>query len=238
MSIEIPLRQDDNEAGSGSCTAEASPSMPPAAQSRTSSAILDRDRLQQAQPASKRRKVVGSLRPAQSSPCTREQSPDQGGPRRLTNNVRQFPKRNVLQSTQQKPTAFDRLIVGMWRQLYGDLDLNPQGFVDIWHDTDDLRSIPLNDAQIGMTQRPFRLHGPKPSFRGVNRFCRQITQASRCCRSMEVIIQARWVQCFDEQVQNLAREDSELSITRARTLTLAEASKDFGWSVKELRNKM
>jgi hypothetical protein len=36
----------------------------------------------------------------------------------------------------------------------------------------------------------------------------------------------------------MAAEDPDLSLTKARMIALAEASKDFGWSSKELRNKM
>jgi ATP-dependent RNA helicase DDX49/DBP8 len=55
---------------------------------------------------------------------------------------------------------------------------------------------------------------------------------------MEVIVQARWIQSFDEQVQALLRDDCDLSLTKARMIALADASKDFGWSLKELRNRM
>ncbi|KIV94985.1 hypothetical protein PV10_02694 [Exophiala mesophila] len=75
-------------------------------------------------------------------------------------------------------------------------------------------------------------------FRKLNVCCRRITQASRCCRSLEVIVQAQWIQCYEEQVQKLVVEDPDLSLTKGRAIVQAQACKDFGWSLKELRNKM
>ncbi|KAI0470936.1 hypothetical protein GGR56DRAFT_678217 [Xylariaceae sp. FL0804] len=84
-------------------------------------------------------------------------------------------------------------------------------------------------------------------FSATNLFCRRVTQASRTCRSIEVIVQARWVEHFDAHVARLraaaaaahgsgARVSS--SDTRHRRAALAEACGDFGWAEKELRNKM
>lgn len=76
------------------------------------------------------------------------------------------------------------------------------------------------------------------SFRSMNFLCRQITQVSRSCRALEVIVQARWVQSFDERVKTIAGQRGDLSLTRSRMAALAEACADFGWSEKELRNKV
>lgn len=117
-------------------------------------------------------------------------------------------------------TIFVALQVGLWYEITRSKATTAR-VIDHSHAIDVPSAVPANY-----------------SFRGMSQCCRQITQASRCCRSMEVIVQARWIQCFDEQVQSLAREDSGLSLTKARMVALADASKDFGWSLKELRNKM
>jgi ATP-dependent RNA helicase DDX49/DBP8 len=72
----------------------------------------------------------------------------------------------------------------------------------------------------------------------MNVFCRKVTQASRVCRSIEIVVQARWTEMFEEQVQVRAASNPELSSTKHRRAVLMEACQDFGWSEKELRNKM
>lgn len=71
----------------------------------------------------------------------------------------------------------------------------------------------------------------------MNTFCKKITQASRCTRALEVIVQARWVECFDARVQTLLRDNLDLSLTKVKMLALKEACEDFGWTEKEMRNK-
>jgi ATP-dependent RNA helicase DDX49/DBP8 len=72
----------------------------------------------------------------------------------------------------------------------------------------------------------------------MNVFCRKVTQASRVCRSIEIIVQARWTELFEEQVQVRANARTDLSTTKHRKSVFMEACQDFGWSEKELRNKM
>jgi ATP-dependent RNA helicase DDX49/DBP8 len=76
------------------------------------------------------------------------------------------------------------------------------------------------------------------SFSQMNIFCRKVTQTSRVCRSIEIIVQARWTELFEEQVQTRATNHPELSTTKHRKAVFMEACQDFGWSEKELRNKM
>lgn len=76
------------------------------------------------------------------------------------------------------------------------------------------------------------------SFSQMNVFCRKVTQASRVCRSIEMIVQARWTELFEEQVTYRAQNRPELSTTKHRKAVFMEACQDFGWSEKELRNKM
>lgn len=64
---------------------------------------------------------------------------------------------------------------------------------------------------------------------------RKISQTSRNCRSLEVIVQAHWVQCFDDRVNELSEETSR---EKAKKMAIAEACLNFQWTEKELRNKM
>ncbi|KIW59388.1 hypothetical protein PV05_03841 [Exophiala xenobiotica] len=186
----------------------------------------------------KRRKMVGCLRLARSAPITRAVSPEkEPSCRRLTSDARHFPKRNPPKNL-RKPeiSPFERLIIGIWEQIHGHFEMKPSDLVDLCTQINQLRAAVSNGAlQQGVL--PSFIPG-KGAFQGMNHYCRQITQASRCSRSLEVIVQARWIQCYDEHVQKMAAEDPDLSLTKARMIALAEASKDFGWSSKELRNKM
>lgn len=69
-------------------------------------------------------------------------------------------------------------------------------------------------------------------------FCSKVTQASRACRSLEVIVQAKWIEHFDAYVDLVVATNPGASRTRLNKAALTEACADFGWSEKELRNKM
>jgi ATP-dependent RNA helicase DDX49/DBP8 len=68
------------------------------------------------------------------------------------------------------------------------------------------------------------------SFSQMNVFCRKVTQASRVCRSVEMVVQARWVELFEEQVQYRSQSRPELSTTKHRKAVFMEACQDFDWS--------
>lgn len=76
------------------------------------------------------------------------------------------------------------------------------------------------------------------NFRQMNVFCRKVTQASRVYRSIEIIVQARWTELFDKQVQLWTATRPDLSTTKYKKTVFMEACQDFDWSEKELRNKM
>jgi len=126
-----------------------------------------------------------------------------------------------------KPSTLDKLIVSIWEQLHGSLQLDPQVVTEQWNEQRTITGD--NSALVGPNLQ---------RFNRVNMLCRKITQASRCCRSLEVIVQAHWVACYDERVRQLAGENPQLSITKHRMTVLKEACEDFGWTEKDLRNKM
>ncbi|KAI0100105.1 hypothetical protein GGR51DRAFT_379245 [Nemania sp. FL0031] len=156
-----------------------------------------------------------------------------------------FPKRRKAEAVgyAMKPSTLDKLITGIWEQLHSGLGIDP---VEL------LGQFTTSRPLLGDTIRPSEgcagpvSSGPGPSsvlpsgrqFSDTTVFCRKVTQASRTCRSIEVIVQARWVEHFDAYVDHLATTSPQTSVTRHRKAALVEASANFGWAEKELRNKM
>lgn len=159
-----------------------------------------------------------------------------------------FPKRRKLKPVGHflKPSTLDKLITGIWEQVHGDTNSDPQSVLE------PLRLQPTNQldngggsSKLALTPAPFTAEGLEKSMVGgngsfsrSNAFCRQVTQASRACRSLEVIVQARWVELFEEYVDGRAAANPSVSRTKHNKAALLEACADFGWSEKELRNKM
>jgi ATP-dependent RNA helicase DDX49/DBP8 len=100
---------------------------------------------------------------------------------------------------------------------------------------DVVRHAPTDAAAVALSAPAEQSGG---SFSQMNVFCRKVTQTSRVCRSIEIVVQARWTELFEEQVQARATNNPELSTTKHRKAVFLEACQDFGWSEKELRNKM
>ncbi|KAM0242830.1 hypothetical protein ACHAP5_007164 [Fusarium lateritium] len=144
---------------------------------------------------------------------------------------------------QARESSLGKFVVGVWEQIHSGLVLEPLVLTEQVHliapgttDNDDI------DQSSGGSLATLGIRGQTnhtvESFSRSNLFCRRVTQASRTCRSIEVIIQARWVELFDSYVEYLGSTNSELSATKSRSRAIAEACTDFGWTEKELRNKM
>ncbi|KAI1308845.1 hypothetical protein F5Y03DRAFT_83786 [Xylaria venustula] len=154
-----------------------------------------------------------------------------------------FPKRRKAEATGYalKPSTLDKLIVGIWEQLHG-------GTVDPVQILGDFMAPPLLRDAISPPKEVAgsgfscselsTVFHPDRQFSDTTVFCRKVTQASRTCRSIEVIVQARWVEHFDAYVEHLRMNDPKTSSTRHRKTASVEASSNFGWSEKDLRNKM
>ncbi|KAI1632716.1 hypothetical protein F4809DRAFT_653059 [Biscogniauxia mediterranea] len=157
-----------------------------------------------------------------------------------------FPKRRKAEPVGYalKPSTLDKLIDGIWEQIHGGMGINPQEVVDQFLATPllhgatgvlrettglTLAPAPAADSNIFQAGRPFHR---------ANVFTKGVTQASRACRSVEVIVQARWVEHFDAYVEHLRAADPSISDTKHRKMALVEACTDFAWPEKELRNKM
>lgn len=61
---------------------------------------------------------------------------------------------------------------------------------------------------------------------------------ARRSRSLETIIQAHWVDCFDYRVKEIRMEKPFLFNVETKMLILREACTILKWSVKELRNRL
>jgi len=208
----------------------------------------------------KRRKAIGGLRIGGRNPLASHLP----GPRQLAT-TKTVPQRrkHEPENRSMRPSSIDKLILGIWEQIHGSINLDPQIVVEqlSTHQTitgsqlmlgsgssmdrlpqqqqhSALPSTIINnsngDTSVGQPQPPT----PPASWNTMNLFCRRISQASRCCRSLEVIVQARWIESYDDRVRTISATYPDLSLTKARKTALVEACEDFCWSEKDLRNKM
>ncbi|KAF2628087.1 DEAD-domain-containing protein [Macroventuria anomochaeta] len=187
-----------------------------------------------------RRKGTGGLRISQNQTIQEDHSEHQ---RQMQVDTRNFPKRKKVTSEKFvfQPSSLDKLIIGIWEQLHGSINLDPKAIFEqfkiapagssdvVHHNTADVTAMDMLSTTTD---------GTHDSFSQMNMFCRKVTQASRVCRSIEMIVQARWTELFEEQIQFRTADVPELSATKHRKAVFMEACQDFGWSEKELRNKM
>lgn len=187
-----------------------------------------------------RRKGTGGLRISQNQTIQEDHSEHQ---RQMQVDTRNFPKRKKVASEKFvfQPSTLDKLIIGIWEQLHGSINLDPKAIFEqfqiapagssdvVRHHTTDMTTMDMFSTSTDNTH---------DSFSQMNVFCRKVTQASRVCRSIEMIVQARWTELFEEQIQFRTAAVPELSVTKHRKAVFMEACQDFGWSEKELRNKM
>jgi ATP-dependent RNA helicase DDX49/DBP8 len=125
-------------------------------------------------------------------------------------------------------------------QVHGSINLDPQAIFEQFQVAPNGSSSLVRHAQAAPTSVALSVTAESAgdSFSQMNVFCRKITQASRVCRSVEIMVQARWTELFEKQVQGRADEQPEFSSTKHRKAVFMEACQDFGWTEKELRNKM
>ncbi|KAJ0114777.1 set domain-containing protein [Diaporthe amygdali] len=198
--------------------------------------------------AGRQRRPLGGLRPARRDQSSVDLEPEPTSQRQISSGDK-FPKRRKQQPTGHvlQPSTLDKLIRGIWEQIHGSLSLDPQNLLDQVQ-LRPLESAPFDEvnSKLGLVLHPGgqgsivqdSIYDSSRSFKRSNVFCSQVTQASRACRSLEVIVQARWVEHFDAYVDSLAANDLSTPRSRFNKAALMEACTDFGWSEKELRNKM
>lgn len=164
-------------------------------------------------------------------------------PRQMQVGQENFPKRAKVKHDgvfHPRESSLGKFVVGVWEQIHSGLILEP-------HVLSEQVQLTATSAGTGAPGevipaaadvQSHRSDQTWESFSRSNLFCRRVTQASRTCRSIEVIVQARWVELFDSYVEHLASTNPGLSTTKSRMRAIAEACADFGWTEKELRNKM
>lgn len=195
--------------------------------------------------AVKRRKLTGGLRlaPTQQNSPRDPENPESTSGRQLQSTARHFPQRKPASRDEHalKPSTLNKLIVGVWEQIFSSIRFDMSAVVDEWHEAQNGQGL-VTDADNSVEDlslpRNQITRSPDRAFSRINVLCRKISQASRVSRALEVIVQARWVEHYDDRVRAIVEERGNISQTKAKTAALAEACRDFGWTEKELRNKM
>jgi ATP-dependent RNA helicase DDX49/DBP8 len=164
-----------------------------------------------------RRKAVGGLHIGS---ITRTPSPE--GSRQLQTDQRNFPKRRKIDDGPAKlqPSTVDKLIEGIWEQIHTpNILVIPPDISDIIRPLQPAANLSLN-------------------FTDVSRRCRILTGISRTARSIEVMMQAHWVDCFFARIDSMKEQRPDLRLHEHKKLVMTEACATFEWSEKDLRNRM
>lgn len=187
----------------------------------------------------KRRRLVGGLRPPQTSSkrpigsaSARKQLVDDNialthdsTPRQLQSDSRALPQRRkaVAMRTLKTPRSATTLIAGIWKNIYGSIRIGPPA-------TFEQCDIGLSTCDINNMNRE--------TFSQINKICLKASKLSTSARALEAIIQAHWMDCYYVRIKVIAAENSRLSPTEAKMAGLGEACIALGWTHKELRNRM
>ncbi|KAL4985941.1 hypothetical protein BDW68DRAFT_198348 [Aspergillus falconensis] len=118
-----------------------------------------------------------------------------------------------------EPTSSDKLISGIWRQIYSSVRLS-RDFSNI-KQTISIRSGASSEV-----------------FQSVNALCLHYYNRSQSSRALEMIVQAFWVESFEARTAVLQYEKPILSKTEARMIAVREACVVLNWKEKDLRNRM
>ncbi|KAF7191249.1 SET domain-containing protein [Pseudocercospora fuligena] len=160
--------------------------------------------------------------------------------RRLeSENVRVFPqrKKRLPDNPNLQPSSLDKFIGGVWESIFSGVRLDPAEVIEQWQAIESSGGQPKLLMEAASNNELTARHDSvtQSKFGRMNVLARKISQTSRTCRSLEVIVQAHWVQAFDERAAELG-----LSMTKekAKKTAISEACVDFSWTEKELRNKM
>lgn len=130
-----------------------------------------------------------------------------------------------------QPSTFQKFVNGIWDSLYSGIRMDPAEVIGQWQAIESSGQPKLlTDAE-----REVSRSDAAGAFGRMSILTRKVSQTSKTCRSLEVIVQAHWVQCFDDRVAELAAMTSR---EKAKKSAIAEACVDFNWTEKELRNKM
>ena len=83
-------------------------------------------------------------------------------------------------------------MIGIWEQVHGSINLDPTAIFEQF-----AVAAPGETVQQALVSTPAAMDTITTSgnFSQMNVFCRKVTQASRVCRSIEMVVQARWTVC-------------------------------------------
>lgn len=166
-----------------------------------------------------RRKATGGLRLGGNTP---QRTPSPVGTRQLVTDQRNFPKRRRVDDGPAKlqPSTIDKLIENIWEQIHTpNILVIPPDISDIIRPLQPAANLSLN-------------------FTDVSRRCRILTGISRTARSIEVMMQAHWVDCFYARIEMMKDQRPDLRPHEHKKLVMTEACSTFEWSEKDLRNRM
>ncbi|KAL9037792.1 MAG: hypothetical protein Q9180_003519 [Flavoplaca navasiana] len=191
--------------------------------------------------SSKRRKVVGGLRPVSvSSKCKAgttnaleellDGNPHLGleMPRQLQSDTHKLPQRRkiIAGRPSKAPRSAITVIGSIWKTVYGPITIDPTA------------TFEGRDTSLMLTEHVSDYKMDQNTFARINALCLKATTLSKSARALEVIVQAHWIDCYDARIEILAEENPRLSPTEARMAGLVEACTALGWTQKELRNRM
>lgn len=187
---------------------------------------------------------IGGLRVAQSQHIQE----DRESQRQISVPDKAYSKRRKKQHTNPKlqESTFDKFVTGLWEQVHSGVILDPAVFVRLITPQAMTGTTP-NLLLAGSSQDHFMSNETdltstgdvfSNSFKQFTSFCGKITQASRVCRSFELIVQARWIDAFDEHLASRSLEDRDKVPRIHKKELIAEACRTFKWTDKELHNKM
>jgi hypothetical protein len=185
---------------------------------------------------SKARKATGGLRVRVAANAEPASGSAENTARRLESDGRVFPqrKKNVGENPVFQPSSLQKFVKGVWESIYSSIKMDPTDVVEQWQAIES-NGQPrlLANADNEISNRESSLTGG--TFGKMSILARKLSQTSRTCRSLEVIVQAKWVQLFDDRLNELS---ATMTKEKAKKATIAEACLDFHWTEKELRNKM
>ncbi|PQE15006.1 SET domain protein [Rutstroemia sp. NJR-2017a BVV2] len=184
---------------------------------------------------SKRRKTVSGLRLAPSTASNADQtesdSDSQCPPTPIKRSIRQFhcetrfPQRKKPRNDGAppvlEPTSADKLIAGIWKQVYSPVKLSHFSSVQGPEPALDIRTGVSGDV-----------------FRAVSTLCLKYYNQSQSMRAMEMIVQAYWIECYESRISVIGQAHPHLPPTEIRMMALREACSVLQWKEKDLRNRM
>lgn len=142
-------------------------------------------------------------------------------------------KKRMSENPALQPSTLDKFISGVWDSIYSSVRMDPDQVIEQWQAIE--TSGQSQPKMLTDTNKELSTRDDGGVFGRMNVLARKVSQTSKTFRSLEVIVQARWVQCFDDRVVELTQT---LPREKAKKTAIAEACVDFNWTEKELRNKM